>query len=688
MSVDLDLVGLHAGGGAAGDLLRYYQSRIQSFDGERDRMLERIADIEVRPRGFWRGGGSRGRRAIPHTQHAPTQHTLSFHPTPSQSQNSETHRLRWEVKARNEEVSELQKALQDAQLYLFDEREQVLKLNTEVQNLRTQEVEDRRRIQQLLAITQPLTEDYAFFRDVRPVPTPTVAATGGNNGRAGFPLPPPTSSAAAPTTYGLRDAVSGRGSGGAGGVPSSSAAGAGAAGGGGGGGAGLAALTRQLQDYKRLADERTAAYARDRQALLDASTRRCERDESTIRALEGAVEGAQAKLTALTRDFLLQRYHLTGGERVAKEAAAQAVAEKEEAQRELVRVSAQADADVGALRRALDDQAQNLRKVLSSKLTRASDAVKIIGARAESGAAESKSTIARLTAAVHAAKDKHAALEKRRALDIEGFQRDVSSLRREVRRLEAAWAGVAGYWPQSGPAPPSLPHDLLAGFDAADAALAAAARGEGGGAVQSSGRGGSAGVGMGLRGVPTGGSPPPPPSYPGKGGPKPGASYGRATLAGYDPVAFAADVLRETFEAFPTYGPDGARVDPLPGDLDYEEAEEGEGEGEEEEKEGMEPLRPSVRQGGASSPSVQSRGSGSSGGSGGRLSGGARRVPVSSPDAAPRFDARAGRAGEEVHEGEGEGSSGYPTQGRSKVERINAELAHIRGELAYLQGRA
>ena len=44
---------------------------------------------------------------------------------------------------------------------LFDEREQVLKLQAENDQLLIQEMEDRKRIQHLLALTQPVTQEVA-----------------------------------------------------------------------------------------------------------------------------------------------------------------------------------------------------------------------------------------------------------------------------------------------------------------------------------------------------------------------------------------------------------------------------------------------------------------------------------------------------------------------------------------------
>lgn len=46
------------------------------------------------------------------------------------------HKLQWEVRQREEEIAELQKALSDMQVYLFQEREQALRLYAENDRLK------------------------------------------------------------------------------------------------------------------------------------------------------------------------------------------------------------------------------------------------------------------------------------------------------------------------------------------------------------------------------------------------------------------------------------------------------------------------------------------------------------------------------------------------------------------------
>ena len=72
--------------------------------------------------------------------------------------------MQWEMRQREEEIKELQKALSDMQVYLFQEREHVLRLYAENDRLKIREVEDRKRIQHLLTLTHPLGGEITYFR--------------------------------------------------------------------------------------------------------------------------------------------------------------------------------------------------------------------------------------------------------------------------------------------------------------------------------------------------------------------------------------------------------------------------------------------------------------------------------------------------------------------------------------------
>lgn len=73
------------------------------------------------------------------------------------------HKLEWDLQQREEEIAELQKALSDMQVCLFQEREHVLRLYSENDRLRIRELEDKKKIQNLLALVGTDTREVTYF---------------------------------------------------------------------------------------------------------------------------------------------------------------------------------------------------------------------------------------------------------------------------------------------------------------------------------------------------------------------------------------------------------------------------------------------------------------------------------------------------------------------------------------------
>jgi coiled-coil domain-containing protein 77 len=104
-----------------------------------------------------------------------------------QTSVEEKHRARWQYLRAESEVEDLQQALSDAKLALFDEKERVAQLNAENDMLKIQELEDRQRIQQLLSLTQPVTNQVTLFKEQVPahlLRAPPVLGKGGAGGHA------------------------------------------------------------------------------------------------------------------------------------------------------------------------------------------------------------------------------------------------------------------------------------------------------------------------------------------------------------------------------------------------------------------------------------------------------------------------------------------------------------------------
>ena len=65
-------------------------------------------------------------------------------------------------------ANDIMQALSDAHTYLFEERDRLLKLQSENDELRLQEVEDRKRIRHLLAMHGPMEQEITYNRDGKP----------------------------------------------------------------------------------------------------------------------------------------------------------------------------------------------------------------------------------------------------------------------------------------------------------------------------------------------------------------------------------------------------------------------------------------------------------------------------------------------------------------------------------------
>ncbi|XP_062969519.1 coiled-coil domain-containing protein 77 [Cynocephalus volans] len=73
------------------------------------------------------------------------------------------HKLECDLQQREGEIAELQKALSDMQVCLFQEREHVLRLYSENDRLRIREIEDKKKIQNLLALVGTDTGEVTYF---------------------------------------------------------------------------------------------------------------------------------------------------------------------------------------------------------------------------------------------------------------------------------------------------------------------------------------------------------------------------------------------------------------------------------------------------------------------------------------------------------------------------------------------
>ncbi|XP_071492109.1 coiled-coil domain-containing protein 77-like [Diadema antillarum] len=405
------------------ELLEYYRKKIAEFDSEHQDMLQKL-----------------------------DQYRTTY---------EQQHKMQWEMRQREEEIAELQKALSDMQVYLFQEREQVLRLYAENDRLKLRELEDRKRIHHLLALNGPGEPEVTYFHKEPPAravvkqhPASKRHPHSDENG------------------FGLKSALPLRGSSAANIRASSASASAAAARHpkrsqqskkGNAENASdpgktqdvevlllqIEALQSQMAEQARLSKEQVAALIEDRRVRMEELQTIVERDQAKVQALEERLHKTQNLLYDSTRDYLQLKYESRGNEKGW-------MAEKDQLLQELDRCKEQLNTSHDDVIRVSDQvleqrQAQSMElEVLENQLQQAqklSDMYReqVISLESELAAIREKEDVSKevfkgrtekLSRRLQLMNQRYEALEKRRNLEVEGFKNDIKTLRSRLKDVE------------------------------------------------------------------------------------------------------------------------------------------------------------------------------------------------------------------------------------------------------------
>ena len=346
------------------------------------------------------------------------------------------HKARWETLKRMDEVTDLQKALSDSHVYLWEEREKCQRLQTENDELRIQELEDRRKIQHLLSLVDPLVQDTTYVRD-------SVPET--------MTLHPHARSTTTPVAAGSHRASQPARSGGGGG-------------GGGGGGAGTAgvqsdgtrvlrtvympneqvdsllltveSLRTQLQQQEQLGRERVAALLEDRRLRLAEERARRAAESDRAQEADATLEKTQQMLHQYTKDFLtLKHANLTERRQMVEELVA-TQAERARLSEELDGVKSKSEVEMHAVSASARSGAEQYIALYRQQV---SDTERTMGLLKDQHNGLQQALAMRvkeLEATVQRLKHSYRELDQRRALEVEGFTHEIGLMRKQVRRLE------------------------------------------------------------------------------------------------------------------------------------------------------------------------------------------------------------------------------------------------------------
>ena len=372
------------------ELLAYYRERVQRSEGEMADLRQRIDAIDV------------GHAA----QHA----------------------QKWELRQRMEEISDLQKALSDCHVYLGEERERCARLQAENDELRIQESEDRRKIQHLLSLVEPVMQDVTYVRDA---PPETMAVH--PHARATTRSSPAGSSAAGGVAV-----PSGRG------------------GGSGGGGDGtrvlrtvylpnekvdsllltIESLRSQLSAQERLGRERVAALLEDRRLRISEEHARRAAEAERLQRAEAELARTQEMLSKYTKDFLHIKHASLQAHRADVERVEQLRLEADASKEELEALHAETSAEVSATKIAAKQSSEQYVALFRRQV---SDTERTMGVLKDQHNGLQQALAMRvkeLEAIVVRLKKQYGQLEHRRSLEVEGFSQELSLLHKQVQRLE------------------------------------------------------------------------------------------------------------------------------------------------------------------------------------------------------------------------------------------------------------
>ncbi|NWT60894.1 CCD77 protein, partial [Erythrocercus mccallii] len=241
------------------ELLEYYRKKIADFDEEHEELIKRLEKYK--------------------------------------QTYDEQHQLQWEVQHLEEEIAELQKALSDMQVFLFQEKEQVLRLYSENDRLKLRELEDRKKIQQLLAILGTNKGDVTYFHKEPPhkassisLPTRTQICHAWKVGTE--------KSTSKPAAKGEKPESSERYQ-----KDEETLL------------LQVKALQAQLEEQTRLTKEQIEALLEDRRIQMEEAEVRHRRDQDRIKAVTEKLHKTQNLLYESTRDFLQLKFDARANEK-------------------------------------------------------------------------------------------------------------------------------------------------------------------------------------------------------------------------------------------------------------------------------------------------------------------------------------------------------------------------------------
>ena len=349
------------------ELLRHFKSRVATFEEERNVLLGKIDECKL--------------------------------------QHKEKHKLEFELRRREEEVRDLQKALSEAHTCLFEERERFLEVQRDNDDLRLQEIEDRKRIQQLLSLTQPVEQEITYSRNTKPetvefYPVSRDESDGDQDGGKAT-----LRTVIMPTEH--TDTLLLK----------------------------VESLKSQLDEHKKFANERIAALLEDRRIREQEEDRHRQHYESERHDLQDKLRNTEELLYRATKDVLTMRQE----KQEAETAATEAVSGLNSVQDVLV---SKFEKENRRIERKTTKKYEERLRTYKARLEQNETEMANMEAAHSALKFNYEKRIGELGSALSKLRKQHKQLEYRRALDLTGFNSDISHLRKKLVGVDRKLHGM------------------------------------------------------------------------------------------------------------------------------------------------------------------------------------------------------------------------------------------------------
>ncbi|XP_014725476.1 PREDICTED: coiled-coil domain-containing protein 77 [Sturnus vulgaris] len=384
------------------ELLDYYRKKVADFDEEHEELMKRLEKYK--------------------------------------QAYDEQHQLQWEIRYLEEEIAELQKALSDMQVYLFQEKEQVLRLYSENDRLKLREMEDRKKIQRLLALLGRDEGEVTYFHKQPPHKVTVLQRPAETQEQDDISSTVGTEkSTLKPSANGENPESSERYQKGDETLLLQ-----------------VKALQAQIEEQTRLAKEQVEALLEDRRIQMEEAEVRHQRDQHKIKTVTEKLHKTQNLLYESTRDFLQLRFSARANEKAwmaEKDSLLRKLGKDldhlvfstesgKKKQRELKKMLQESDGDSKVHSREiklLQDklvQEKHLSHMYREQCVSLEGEVARIREERDAGKELFKERSGKLEKRLKLMTQRCEALEKRRSLEVEGFKNDIKQLQQKMRGVE------------------------------------------------------------------------------------------------------------------------------------------------------------------------------------------------------------------------------------------------------------